>query len=175
MKLTNKPLNSLFIIDLECDKYNVIDNEEYSLTNITVNYKNYNLLHGFPGDNPTAIILDTSGNNILLAHFGEAQDMEIERCATPKQIIDVNEMYNWYMHITDDMCNYTQFEAMNQVMLIDYWKNMKSGTKLILQIIEDEPRVERIVKCIYSHTRCDNGDGDGCVYCNAYDDSTSEY
>src|SRR5271155_2345811 len=73
LKLTDDMLKNLC---LEGVPIWLIDDEEYSNITIEVNTQTYNIIHGFPGDNPVAIIVDyTNGKNSLLASFAETLDL----------------------------------------------------------------------------------------------------
>lgn len=70
-------------------------------TAITLQYKDetFTLYHGFPGENPVGILVDS--NRILVAHVGELGDskMFVETEAA-------RALFEWYNTMTNDLCEY---------------------------------------------------------------------
>lgn len=101
INLPNDVKEALFI---EIDYY---EDDEYTITTLNIRESTYNFVHGFPGDNPAAVILD-SNNERSLAYFGEARDLET-MTNNPVEVKHMKKIYEWYMELTENMCNYEEF------------------------------------------------------------------
>jgi len=98
LNIDEKYFDCIVHLDLleEFDDY--IESGNYVLIKITVNDRDYRVLHGFPGDNPYGVILN--GENIGMCVVGETIDQDAPKFLhekLSKQIKnDVKEIFDWY-------------------------------------------------------------------------------